>query len=101
LPSINRCEAFGLVLLEAMASGLPCLAADLPGVRQVIEPLVNGLLIKPNDASDLALQIKNILTDNQRRVAMAQASRQRAEQRFALSNHNELLDIYINVIGNK
>ena len=101
LPSINRCEAFGLVLLEAMASGLPCLAADFPGVRQVIEPLVNGLLIKPNDASDLALQIKNILTDNQRRVAMAQASRQRAEQRFALSNHNELLDIYINVIGNK
>ena len=101
LPSINRCEAFGLVLLEAMASGLPCLASDLPGVRQVIEPLVNGRLIKPNDASDLALQIKNILNDNQQRVVMAQASRRRAEQHFALSGHSELVDIYLRVIGKK
>jgi len=99
LPSINRCEAFGLVLLEAMASGLPCVASDLPGVRRVIAPGVNGLLAQPNDENDLAQQIKHILIDNQQRTIMAKASRQRVEQRFALANHNELLDIYLNIIG--
>ena len=94
LPSINRCEAFGLVLLEAMASGLPCLASDLPGVRQVIAPEVNGYLVKPSNAADLAQQIRHVFSDDQRRQAMSQASRQRAEQLFAVAKPSELPAIY-------
>lgn len=94
LPSINGCEAFGLVLLEAMASGLPCLASDLPGVRRVIEPGGNGLLIKPNDVVDLAERIKNVFSDDQQRAAMSDASRRRAEEKFAFSSPSELPAIY-------
>jgi glycosyltransferase involved in cell wall biosynthesis len=51
LPSTNRQEAFGLVLLEGMAAGCVPVASDLPGVRDVAR--TNGLLVAPGDAQDL------------------------------------------------
>jgi len=63
LPSTTMGEAFGLVLLEAMACGKPVIASNLPGVRTVCEDGVNGLLIKPGDEKDLAEKLARILTD--------------------------------------
>jgi len=52
LPSINQAEAFGLVLLEAMATGVPVLGSDLPGVRSVAQN--GGELVRPKDPMHLA-----------------------------------------------
>ncbi len=52
LPSINKVEAFGMVLLEAMASGVPVLASDLPGVRTVVQGA--GSVVQPNSPQALA-----------------------------------------------
>jgi len=49
LPSIDRSEAFGLVTLEAMASGVPSVVSDLPGVRSLIVPNETGLSVTPAD----------------------------------------------------
>jgi glycosyltransferase involved in cell wall biosynthesis len=51
LPSTNRGEAFGLVLLEGMAAGCVPVASDLPGVRELAGS--NGLLVAPGDPRDL------------------------------------------------
>jgi glycosyltransferase involved in cell wall biosynthesis len=51
LPSTNRLEAFGLVLLEGMAAGCVPVASDLPGVRDLARS--NGLLVAPGDVHDL------------------------------------------------
>jgi glycosyltransferase involved in cell wall biosynthesis len=51
LPSTNRQEAFGLVLLEGMAAGCVPVASDLPGVRDLASS--NGLLVAPGDVLDL------------------------------------------------
>jgi glycosyltransferase involved in cell wall biosynthesis len=51
LPSTNRLEAFGLVLLEGMAAGCIPVASDLPGVRDFARS--NGLLVAPGDPQDL------------------------------------------------
>lgn len=54
LPSIDRSEAFGLVTLEAMASGVPSIVSDLPGMRTLIVPNETGLLVPSNDREKLA-----------------------------------------------
>jgi len=61
LPSINKAEAFGIVLLEAMACAKPLIASNLKGVRSVAEQ--SGILIEPKNSSDIAAKI-NYLVEN-------------------------------------
>lgn len=57
LPSIDKSEAFGLVLLEAQATGRGVVASNLPGVRSIVVEGRDGLLAKPRDKHDLADKI--------------------------------------------
>jgi len=56
-------EGFGIVMLEAGACGLPTLAADLEGIRDVIEEGVNGWLAPSEDANAFAARIQILLGD--------------------------------------
>jgi glycosyltransferase involved in cell wall biosynthesis len=58
LPSVDRTEAFGLVLLEAMACGRPVVASRLPGVRTLVDEGRTGYLVQPGDAVELAEKIE-------------------------------------------
>jgi glycosyltransferase involved in cell wall biosynthesis len=59
LPSVNRQEAFGIVLVESMACGTPVLASALPGVEEVAQ--AGGLTAPPGDADALAAQLRAAL----------------------------------------
>ncbi|MCI4330456.1 MAG: glycosyltransferase family 4 protein [Thermoplasmata archaeon] len=83
-PSQNRLEGFGLAVAEAMASGLPVVTADMPGVREVIEPGKEGLLAEPLIGGDLGAKILELLDDPARRRRMGAAARKRAEERYGL-----------------
>lgn len=83
LPSINNHEAFGLVLIEAMACGLPVIASDLPGVRSVFQNGREGLFCQPSNANDLANKIDEILLDEDKREKMSIAARILAEDRYS------------------
>ena len=94
-PSQNRLEGFGLAVAEAMAAGLPVVTADMPGVREVIEPGREGLLAEPLIASDLAKQVGRLVDDPALARAMGAAGRQRAEERYGLSTvARQLLSLY-------
>jgi len=56
-------EGFGIVMLEAGACGLPTLAADLEGIRDVIDDGVNGWFAPTEDAEAFAARIKSLLDD--------------------------------------
>jgi len=82
LPSINNNEAFGLVLIEALACGLPVIASDLPGVRDVFRNWQEGLLVAPGNSDDLRSKLKFILSREDLRQKMAQSARSLAEQKY-------------------
>lgn len=65
LSSIDSSEAFGIAALEAMASGVPVIASDLPGVRSVVRKDATGLLFKPRQVDVLARYIRYILDNPQ------------------------------------
>jgi len=83
-PSQNRLEGFGLAVAEAMAVGLPVVVADMPGVREVIEPGREGLLAEPLIAHDFAEKVRILLDDSALAKQMGRAGRDRAEARYAL-----------------
>ncbi|KKQ78857.1 MAG: Glycosyltransferase (Modular protein) [Parcubacteria group bacterium GW2011_GWC2_38_7] len=67
LPSINKNEAFGIVLIEALACGKPIIASNLRGVRAVVEDNQNGLLVEPNNSQDIAQKIQLLFNDKIKR----------------------------------
>jgi len=75
-------ESQGIVLLEAMAAGLPIVASNIDGFAGVLTHGVEGLLVRPEDPQALSDAIVALLRDPARREAMAERGRERA-QHFA------------------
>ncbi len=65
LPSLNSTEAFGLVQIEAMMNDVPCIASNLPGVRQPVKMHNMGEIIEIGNSKELSGAILKILKDPQ------------------------------------
>ena len=97
LPSLN--EGLGVVLLEALACGLPCVGSRIGGIPDVITPEV-GLLVPPGRPSDLAAAILAILADPQAYHQMSTRARDRALRHYAWpSVAKRLADVYAAAVG--
>ncbi|MDQ1015651.1 glycosyltransferase [Streptomyces afghaniensis] len=76
-------EAFGLVVVEAMAAGVPVVAAGHGAFVELVEDGVTGLLHQPGDSVSLASRIRRIAADEALGREMGQAARRRYEQGFS------------------
>jgi glycosyltransferase involved in cell wall biosynthesis len=95
LPS--EAEGFGLVLIEAMAAGVPVVATDVPGIRDVVIDGTTGILVSPGIPQWLASAIRAMVEKPWLRARMAARARVEVERRFAwpavLASYRRLLGL--------
>ena len=85
-------EGFGIVLIEAMALGLPCVVSDLPVLREVTDDGRCALLFETNDPEDLAQKIVTLLEDEDLRRDLGQKARKRVEEKYSMKRFVENYD---------
>jgi glycosyltransferase involved in cell wall biosynthesis len=103
LPSNNRAEAFGIVLIEAMACGLPLISTELgTGTSFVNQHEQTGLVVPPNDSQALAASINRLLGDESLRRAMGAAALARVHSEFTQATMaTRMYDLYQEVLATK
>jgi glycosyltransferase involved in cell wall biosynthesis len=93
LPS--EAEGFGLVLIEAMAAGVPVVATDVPGIRDVVRNGQTGLLVPVRSPAALAAAIARMLHDSELRGHLVANARLDVQQRFTWQ---EVLPKYLSLL---
>jgi glycosyltransferase involved in cell wall biosynthesis len=98
----TRAECFGLVLTEAMASGVPCVTSPVGGLAEVVEAGVSGLHVPPGDAPAFGHAMRTLLEDEGMRKRLGEAGRRTAELRFdAKKNVKRIIEIMSEVAEEK
>jgi colanic acid/amylovoran biosynthesis glycosyltransferase len=81
----SSAEGVPVVLMEAMAMQIPCVATRITGVPELIRDGIDGLLVTPSDPEELAIAIARLLDDSSLRRRLAEAGRVRVQQKYNLA----------------
>jgi len=102
LPSVNRAEAFGLSLVEAMAAGKPQIATRVPGsgMDWVVEEGRTGWMVTPGSADELAAMLRRLSRERLTLRSSGECARERFEQRFAIDAvARQTVELYQSLLG--
>jgi phosphatidyl-myo-inositol alpha-mannosyltransferase len=97
-PSTGR-ESFGIVLVEAMAAGLPVVATDIPGYREVVRDGIEGILVPPRAPGAVAEALDRLLGDPALAEKLGSAGRERARRYSWDAVAAEVESVYREVSG--
>lgn len=93
-------DVFGLVLLHAMAEGLPVVASFEGTIPEIVIDQENGFLCQKGLASDFAARILQLLKNQQLTQKIGQANRKRFEEHYALKHYQEkMISVFVNLEG--
>lgn len=100
LPSLN--EAFGLVLLEAMAAKLPIIATKNGGIPEIITNNITGILVPPGDGKSIAYAILRLLNDRKTAEKIAKNGYERVKKEFDIKTMvRKTEEVYAKVLTTK
>ena len=94
----SKTETQGIVLLEAMATGLPCVAVDAGAVGDVVKNSKNGYLCQPDDVDEIAKSLVRIITDKDRQKRMSEDGLKRIRQHDISYTLTRFEEIYHKVL---
>jgi glycosyltransferase involved in cell wall biosynthesis len=99
LPSTQK-EGLGLCLVEAGFLGIPAACSDAPGMNEVVQDGVTGLVSPPGDAPALAATLDRLLSDPALRRQLGEAARQRVFAQFTLQRQaEETVRVFEKLVG--
>ncbi len=91
----SSAEGVPVVLMEAMAMRIPCVATRITGIPELIRDGIDGLLVTPSDPGELAGAIARLLDDTTLRRRLAEAGRLRVQEKYHLAaNVGRLSEIF-------
>ena len=96
-----RAEAFGKVLLEAMATGLPCITTEVgSGTSFVVQNAVTGYVVEKQSPIGLETAVNDLLANPEKRRQMGQAGQRRVLEQFTVRQMVERVEaVYREVLG--
>lgn len=96
----SHAESFGLVLLEAMASGCCVVASRLPHVPRYVEDGVTGFTFAPRDVDGLRRILEDLLAHPEKAAAVGRRAAEAVRQKFGIDQEaRQLLEVYRGVVG--
>ena len=81
-PTYNEC--FGLVLLEAMQYGLPCISTNEGAISDIVDDGVTGYIVEAHNAGHLAAKVEELIDDKQKRMDMGMNGYRKFQEQFTL-----------------
>ena len=84
-------EGIPVVLMEAMASGVPCVTTRITGIPELIRDGIDGLLVAPSDATELSSALASLMDDSDLRADLARNGRARVAERYDLTRNIDRL----------
>jgi glycosyltransferase involved in cell wall biosynthesis len=94
-PPYSRSEAFGMVLLEAMQTGLPIVATRGGARDEIVTDGVNGLLVNEQDPGDLAEKLIRLIDDSALRQRMSAANHEKFERVYTYEHYGQrMIDVF-------
>ena len=101
LPSIGQ-EAFGRVIIEAAASGVPVIATRIGGAVEIIEDNRTGILVRPGDIYEMVNSIIKVLKDRELSKNLALEARKKVERDYSLTRMvDDTVKLYEEVLTKK
>ncbi len=98
----SRSEGMPLSVLEAMAAGLPVIASDVGGLREVVVEGETGFLVPPGDPGALAARLASLAGDSDLLELLGDGGRRRAEEHFSLPRWRERhIDLYRSLLDGR
>jgi len=101
LPAVSQAEAFGIVQVEAMASGTPVVSTELHNAVSFVNlDGVSGIIVPPSDPDALAVAINKLLDNDELRKQLAMQARERALKEFSLESMGQrMLKLYEDAVA--
>lgn len=84
-------DGIPLVLMEAMAQGVPVISSNISGIPELIEDFKSGLLVEPKDTAGLAKKLLLVLSDKDLQSRLALQARKKVAQEFNIAKSADLL----------
>ncbi len=88
-------DGIPVVLLEAMARSVPVITTNVGGIAELVTHEVNGLVVRPDDAGELAAAIRRLQNDGSLRAHLAESARDQVEATYTVAGETQkLVDLW-------